>query len=69
MFNEMMTSSALYYTNTLSWDFIVLARLSNSPRINMLPHSDTLFWFRANQSMLFLLNAAYKVEKQEMPIL
>ena len=25
----------------------------------MSPHSDTLFWFWANQSLLFLLNAAY----------
>ena len=32
-------------------------------------HSDTLFWFRANQSLLFLLNAAYLSDKQEMPIL
>jgi hypothetical protein len=28
-----------------------------------------IFWFRAIQSMLFLLSAAYKVEKQEMSIL
>jgi hypothetical protein len=27
-------------------------------------HSDTLFWFRANQTFLFLLNAACLVEKQ-----
>jgi hypothetical protein len=32
-------------------------------------HSDTLFWFRANQSFLFLLNAAYLAEKQQIPIL
>jgi hypothetical protein len=31
-------------------------------------HSDTLFWFRANQSMLFLLNAACLEVKQPMPI-
>ena len=30
---------------------------------------DTLFWFRANQSLLFLLNAACLVEKQQLPIL
>jgi hypothetical protein len=27
-------------------------------------HSDILFWFRANQSLLFLLNAACLAEKQ-----
>jgi hypothetical protein len=29
-------------------------------------HSDTLFWFRANQSLLFLLNAACLAEKQQI---
>ena len=33
----------------------------------MSPHSDTLSWFRANQSLLFLLNAVYSVEKQQIP--
>ena len=32
-------------------------------------HSDTLFWFRANQSLLFLFNAAFLAEKQQIPIL
>ena len=56
--NEMMMMSALFYTNTLSWIFIVLAHWNNSPWVDMSLHSDTLFWFRANQSLLFLLNAA-----------
>ena len=34
----------------------------------MSPHSDTLSWFRAFQSLLFLLNAACLVEKQQIPI-
>jgi len=29
--------------------------------------SDTLFWFRADQSLLFLLNAARLAAKQQMP--
>jgi len=28
------------------------AHWNNSPRIDMSPHSDTLFWFRTNQSLL-----------------
>ena len=36
---------------------------------SMLLHSDTLFWFRTNQSLLFLLNAACLAEKQQIPIL
>jgi hypothetical protein len=30
-------------------------------------HSDTLFWFWANQSLLLLLNAACLAEKQQIP--
>jgi hypothetical protein len=32
-------------------------------------HSDKLFWFWANQYLLFLLNAVCLVEKQQIPIL
>jgi hypothetical protein len=67
VFNEMMMKmrSALYYTNTLSWIFIVLAHWNNSLRIDMSPHLDTLSWFRANQSFLFLRNPACLAEKQK----
>ena len=53
----------------LSWIFIVLAHWSNSPPIDMSPHSDTLSWFWANQSLLFLLNATCLAGKQQIPIL
>jgi hypothetical protein len=43
---------------SLSWNCIVLSHWNNSPRVDMSLHSDTLFWFQANQSFLFLLNAA-----------
>ena len=36
--------------------------------VDMSLHSDTLFWFRAKQSLLFLLNAAFLAEKQQIPI-
>jgi hypothetical protein len=64
-----MMRSAFFYTNTLSWIFIVLAHWNNSPRVDMTQHSDTLFWFRADQSLLFLLNAACLTKKQQIPIL
>jgi hypothetical protein len=41
----------------------------NSHWVDMSLHSDTLFWFQASQSLLFLLNAAFLVEKQQIPIL
>ena len=66
IFNEMMMRFTLYYTNTLIWIFIVLAHWNNSPRVDVLPHLDTLSWFRANQSFFFLLNAACLAEKQQI---
>jgi hypothetical protein len=42
---------------------------TNSPRVDVLFHSDTLFWFRGNQSVYVLLNAVCFVEKQQIPIL
>ena len=45
------------------------ATFNNSLWLDMSPHSDTLSWFRANQSLLFILNAACLAEKQQMPIL
>ena len=41
----------------------MLAHWNNSSRIDTSPRSDTLFGFRANQSLLFLLNAACWAEK------
>jgi hypothetical protein len=69
IFNEMMMKSALHYTNMLCRIFILLAHCNNSPRIDMSPHSDTLSWFWANQSFLFLLNNVCLAEKQQIPIL
>jgi hypothetical protein len=37
--------------------------------MDMSLHSDTLYWFRANQSLLLFLNAAYLAEKQQIQIL
>jgi hypothetical protein len=42
---------------------------NNSQRVDMSLHLDTLFWFRANQSLLFLLNDAFLAEKQQISIL
>jgi hypothetical protein len=70
IFNEIMTRSALYYTNTLSWFFLILlVHWNNSSRIDMSPHWYTLFWFRANQTLLFLFNAACFSKKQHTPSL
>ena len=55
----------------MSWIFAVLnvAHWNNSLRVDITLHLDTLFWFQANHSLLFLLNVAYLAEKQQMPIL
>ena len=63
IFNEkMMMRSALYYTNTQNWIFIVLAHWNDSLRVDMSLHSDTLSCFRANQSLLLLLSAGCLAE-------
>jgi len=41
-FDEMMMMSALFYSNMLSWIFIVLVHLNNSPRVDMSLYSDIL---------------------------
>jgi hypothetical protein len=48
---------------------ILLAHWNNNMRVDISPHSDTLSWFQANHSLLFLLNAACLAEKQQIPIL
>jgi hypothetical protein len=49
-------------------DFHSASSLKQQSRIDMSLHSDTLFWFRANQSLLLLLNAVWLAEKQKIPI-
>jgi hypothetical protein len=49
-------------------DFYSAYSLSLQPRTNMSLNFDTLFWVRADQSLLFLLNAACLAEKQQTPI-
>ena len=44
----LMMMSTLYWANMLSWPFIVLPHWNNSLQEDMLLHSDTLFWFWAN---------------------
>ena len=45
----------------------MLSHWNNSPQIDPSPHSDTLSWFLANQSLLFFLNAASLEEEQQIP--
>jgi len=61
---------ALYKTNMLRWTSILLFHWSNSLQVHMSLHSDTLFWFWANQTLFLPLNAVcYKAEKQQITIL
>jgi hypothetical protein len=66
IFNEMKMRSTLYYTNTLSWIFIVLTDWQSADRhIVPLGH---IVQFLASQSLLFLLNTACLAEKLQIPI-
>jgi hypothetical protein len=69
IFNEMMMRSVFFYNNALSLICILLAHWNNNLRVDMSLRSDTLFSFRVNLSLLFLLNAVSLVEKQQIPIL
>ena len=62
-----MMRSVLYYANMLSW--ISASSLKQKAQGDMLIHSDTLFLFSANHSLLLHLNAVCLAEKQEIPIL
>ena len=68
IFNEMMIKFALFQTNKLGWFVIALVHCNNCLRVDMSLHSDTLIWFRANQSLFLLLHAAWLAEKQQIPI-
>ena len=57
-FKEMTMMSTLFLIKTLSWIFIVLAHWINSKRVDISPYSDTLTWFRADQSLFLLFKAA-----------
>jgi hypothetical protein len=54
-FDEMIMMSSLYYTNMLSWIFIVLAPWNNIRVVDMLLHSDTLSRWDDND-VLFILD-------------
>jgi hypothetical protein len=45
-------------------DFYSASSLKQQSRVDMSLHSDTLFWFRANLSLLLLLNAECLAVKQ-----
>jgi hypothetical protein len=54
-------------TGLVGFFFIVLAQWNNSPWVDMSLHSGTLYWFLANQSLLFLLNDVSLAKKPQMP--
>jgi hypothetical protein len=49
--------------------FYSASSMKQQSRVDMSPHSDTLFGLRANQSVLFLLITVCLAEKQHIPIL
>jgi hypothetical protein len=59
-------SLVLFKGYILCWIFIVLAHWNNSPLVDMSPNWNTLTWFRANPSLLLLLNTACFLEKHRV---
>ena len=79
--NKQSVSYIMARTSYIGWDdndvhcvldqhaqLSLFLKYKNSPRVDMSLLSDTS-WFWANQSFLFLFNAAYLAEKQQLPIL
>jgi hypothetical protein len=60
--NEMMIRYALYKINTLSASSLKQVQQSVDRHV---PHSDTLSWFQAYHSLLFLRNAACLAAKKQ----
>jgi len=56
--NCIMARSSYIRRDTLCWICRVLVHWNDIPRIDVSLHSDTLYWFRVNQSLLFLLHVA-----------
>jgi hypothetical protein len=55
-------TSILYYTNTLSWIFVLLVDSNNSPQVYMSVLFDTLCRFQANKSLLLLLTTRQRLK-------
>jgi len=56
LFDEMM-KFALYQINAHNW-ILVLCHWNNRPRVDMLLHVDTLFWYWVHPSLFLLLSDA-----------
>ena len=69
IFNEMDDEVCFVLDQHDELDFSSASSLKQQLRIDLSLHLDTLFWFWANQSLLFLLNAVCLDEKQQIPIL
>ena len=50
--------TAFYYTDSVSCIFIMLTHWNTNTWLDMPLYSDTLFWFRVNQTLVLLFNAA-----------
>jgi len=55
--DQMKVMSALYWNVTPWVQFLVLSQRNNSPQKDTSRHSDTLYWFQANQSLFVFLDA------------
>ena len=70
LFNAISAIFQLYHGgNKLIINEIIRRSQNQQSTVEMSPHWDIFSWFRANQSLLSLLNAACLVEKQQIPII
>jgi len=63
----LMRRSCVFFVPNQQWQHAEL-NIYSATFVDMSLHSDTLFWFRAKQSLLLILNAVCLGEKQQIPI-
>ena len=56
------TDPTMFYSNSLSWILIVLARWNNRRQVCISPLSDLLFWILTNQPSLYYIYCVIGVE-------
>ena len=77
---SMMMMMSTFFVLDQQMNFIALADWNKRPHGHIIlissrlltetnVHTDTLSWFRANLSLILLLNAAYLAENQQIPII
>ena len=65
--HQLSNFAAIFWSDDNDVCFVLNQHAESDVWVDMSLHSEALFWFRASQSLLFLLSAACLAEKQQIP--